>query len=562
MTTESRLLTMLLALAFGACATGPVDLGMRGERDSSVPDATGMTAPPDAGPAVEACGNGFDDDADARIDEGCSCRMGQEQPCFVGSTAHRGVGLCVAGVQTCNVTEFGDWGDMSCVGHGTPSEDLCDGFDNDCDSVTDESCIVAALEAYIKASNADPGDLFGYAMDLSADGSRLVVGAFREASRFSADENSSASSGAVYVFRRTPEGHWVEEAFLKSQNPDANPQFGESVAISGDGSVLAIGAGGSDGGFGRVETFERVNETWSWQASLSSPNVNANDRFGFSLALSDDGTRLAVVGANPADVYVFRRAQGGHWTNTRTLGVEGYSLSFALGGRLLAVGAPGGHLTPGVTHIFELASGESWRELATLAASNADPGDRFGHSVSFSADGTTLAIGASGESSASREVDGGQGDNSAPGAGAVYIFRQQADGTWSQQAYLKAPNADAGDGFGYHVSLSASGDELAVSAPIEDSRALGLDGDSLDNSASESGAVYIFRRAGSLWSPAGYVKATNGDSGDFFGRDLVLSGDGTTLAVGSYNEASAARGIGGDQSDNSADDSGAVYVYR
>ncbi len=58
-----------------------------------------------------------------------------------------------------------------------------------------------------------------------------------------------------------------------------------------------------------------------------------------------------------------------------------------------------------------------------------------------------------------------------------------------------------------------------------------------------------------------YVKASNTNASDFFGISVALSADGNTLAVGALLEASAATGVGGDQTDNTAGSAGAVYLY-
>jgi uncharacterized Zn-binding protein involved in type VI secretion len=139
----------------------------------------------------------------------------------------------------------------------------------------------------------------------------------------------------------------------------------------------------------------------------------------------------------------------------------------------------------------------------------------------------------------------------------VYVFTRSGT-TWSQQAYLKASNTDAGDVFGVPVTLD--GDTLAVGAVLESSNATGVDGDQADNTAGGSGAVYVFTRSGRTWSQQAYLKASNTDAGDRFGWSVALDGD--TLAVGARLEDSNATGVDGDQADNSADDSGAMYVRR
>lgn len=197
-------------------------------------------------------------------------------------------------------------------------------------------------------------------------------------------------------------------------------------------------------------------------------------------------------------------------------------------------------------------------ELAQLGygkPSNTSRGIQFGHYIAVNGD--TLAVSAYLEPSSATGVGGNQGDNRAAGSGAVYVFRRTGD-AWAQEAYIKASNTGANDYFGMRVAVS--GDTLAVSASQEDSHATGVGGDELDNSASTSGAVYIFRRTDVGWAQEAYIKASNTGANDYFGLGLGLDGD--TLAVGAVGEASAATGIGGEQADNSAQDSGAVYVFR
>src|SRR5204862_483895 len=150
--------------------------------------------------------------------------------------------------------------------------------------------------------------------------------------------------------------------------------------------------------------------------------------------------------------------------------------------------------------------------------------------------------------------------DSAPKAGAAYVFTRTG-ATWSQQAYVKASNTGAGDRFG-GVALSADGQTLAVGAYSEASAATGIGGNQTDNSAPNAGAAYVFARSGTTWHHQAYVKASNTGAMDGFGWSAALSADGAILVVGAYTESSAATGIGGNQSDNSALNAGAVYVFR
>ena len=213
----------------------------------------------------------------------------------------------------------------------------------------------------------------------------------------------------------------------------------------------------------------------------------------------------------------------------------------------------------GAVYVF-VRTGTTWTQQAYLKASNTGAGDGFGYSVALSGD--TLAVGAPGEASAATGVNpsGGQPDNSASKAGAVYVFARTGT-TWTQQAYVKASNEGAGDGFGYSVTLS--GDTLAVSAPGEASSATGVNpvGGQSDNSAINAGAVYVLVRTGATWTQQAYLKASNTETGDAFGYSVALSGD--TLAVGGPSEASSATGVDppDGQRDNNASMAGAVYVF-
>ena len=136
-------------------------------------------------------------------------------------------------------------------------------------------------------------------------------------------------------------------------------------------------------------------------------------------------------------------------------------------------------------------SASTWSQQAYVKASNTGANDNFGWSVALSADGNKLATGAFGEASNASGIGGLQTDNSTNRAGAVYVFTRSA-GTWSQQAYVKASNAGADDNFGWAIALSADGNTLATASNLEDSGAIGINGNQGDNSVSSSGSVYIY----------------------------------------------------------------------
>ena len=394
-------------------------------------------------------------------------------------------------------------------------------------------------EAYLKASNTGPGDAFGFAVALSGD--TLVVGAPSEessATGIDGDETSddAIASGAAYVFRRTGAA-WRQEAYLKASNTDRGDFFGFSVALSGD--TLAVGApeedssatnvngDGTDDGAsssGAVYLFEREGDTWGQEAYLKASNTDADDEFGEHLALSGDTLAVGAVFEDSAATGV-----GGDETDD-------------------------GAADAGAVYLFT-QDAAGWRQETYLKAPNTGEDDQFGSALALS--GATLAVGAIREDSAATGANGDATNDDAPKSGAVYLFERSEAG-WRPEAYLKASNTDPEDNFGRAVDLA--GGTLAVGALNEDGNAFGVNGDGTNDDALRSGAVYLFERDRDGWRPRVYLKASNTDAFDRFGSALALAGD--TLVVGAPEEDGGSTGIGGDPEDDSAQVSGAVYLFR
>lgn len=419
---------------------------------------------------------------------------------------------------------------------------------------------MATAVGYVKASNTDATDWFGTSVAISGDGTTLAVGAPGEDSEATGINGSGANnvvseSGAVYVFVLDGSGGWSQQAYIKASDASFSDAFGASVALSFDGRILAVGAP---------------------QHSVYT------DVF-------DEEPEFYAAGA----AYVFVRDSGGGWSQQTSGEADhrgnehffGASVALSANGRTLAVGAPGEASAAtgidgnqdddslpdaGAVYVFARGGQSGWAPQAYVKASNTDTGDGFGHSVSLSRDGDTLAVGALGEQSLAIEPDREQDDDSGFDVGAAYVFVRDIGGTWSQQAYVKASNADSGDQFASQLALSADGDVLAVGASHEDSAATGVDGDTSDNSAPDAGAVYVFMRDDSgNWSQQSYLKASNAGRADQFGGGfgdesstrIALSADGNVLAVGAVEEDSGALGIEGDQADDTVPESGAVYLF-
>ncbi|MEX0336283.1 FG-GAP repeat protein [Vibrio tubiashii] len=403
--------------------------------------------------------------------------------------------------------------------------------------------------AYLKASNTDQGDQFGYAVALSGDGQTLAVSALQEASNavgVGSDQldNSAPMSGAVYVFSRQGEV-WQQQAYLKSSNNEPLDSFGFSLSMSFDGKRLLVGAPaeasssqGIDGNqadnsallSGAAFLFELQNNSWRQTAYIKASNTDRKDSFGYDVAMSADGDSFAI-------------GAPGESSNSKGIN-DNQSNNSAI--------------DSGAVYLF-FNSGGAWVQEAYVKPSTTDAGDQFGFSVSLNGDGDVLSVGAYKESS-NADSYGDESNNSAPSSGAAYLFVKEQN-VWSQQAYLKPSNSDAHDRFGYKTQLNRDGDTLVVGSPQESSSSVGLFGDLQDNAALSSGAAYVFTEDRGVWRQTAYLKSTNTNSNDQFGSALAMSGKGETLVVGAFNEASSLPISGNAPKDNGASGSGAVYVY-
>ncbi len=396
-------------------------------------------------------------------------------------------------------------------------------------------------EAYVKASNTGVGDYFG--SSVAIDGDTMVIGAVGEASSATGvdgdqTDNSVGECGAVYVFVRSG-NVWSQQAYLKAGHAAEVLAFGVSVAVSGDTVVVgsgsdsgAVGVNGSETDNGAVRSgaayvFVRNGASWSRQAFLKASNAQAGDDFGNNVSIFED---TIVVGAPGED--------------SGATGVNSNQDDNSASGS-------------GAAYVFQ-RSGGVWSQQAYLKASNTGAGDSFGESLSVF--GETLVVGALNEDSVARGVDQDQTNNAGLNSGAAYVFVRSGT-SWSQQAYLKASNTETGGGFGdsFGCSVAVSGDTVLVGAAHEDSNATGVNGDQSNNAYYDSGAAYVFARSGTSWSQQAYLKASNPTFYETFGRALSLSGD--VIVVGASVEDSNATGVNGDQTNNSAEDSGAAYVF-
>jgi hypothetical protein len=456
-------------------------------------------------------------------------------------------------------------------------------------------------QAYLKASQVTLLDYFGNSVAVSGD--TVVVGAHREDSSTtginSTPNESARESGAAYVFVRNGV-NWSQQAYLKASEVTADDNFGHSVAVYGDTVVVsAIDEDSSTMGInstpdelaldaGAAFVFTRSGTTWSQQAYLKAGQVNMNDQFGGSVAISGDTVVVGMAGEDSGSAgidgtpnegvssagaaYVFALS-GINWSQQAYVKPTGtgsgaasdkFGISVAVSGDTVVVGAVGedssttginsapdaGAPDAGAAYVF-VRSGTNWSQQAYLKASQVSADDNFGISVAVSGD--TVVVGAYLEDSSTTSINSTP-DEGASAAGAVYVFVRSGT-SWTQQAYLKANQVSTNDQFG--VSVAISGDTAVVGAHREDSSKKGINS-TPDELAAEAGAAYVFVRSGTNWSQQAYLKASQVNGGDMFGNSVAVSGD--TVVVGADLEDSSTTGID-TIPDESASAAGAAYVF-
>ncbi len=358
-------------------------------------------------------------------------------------------------------------------------------------------------------------------------------------------------------------------AYLKASNAEGGDYFadgganqghtGSSIALSRDGNTMAIGApyesGGSKGvngdqndnsiyGSGAVYVYTRRGDSWAQQAYVKASNPGQSDHFGGNVALSADGNTMAV---------------SAYFEASAATGVNGNQNDDSLP-------------QAGAVYVFTRA-GANWSQQAYIKASNTGraavatnpddwgDGDQFGFSIALSADGNTLAAGAVSEDSRASSINNAQfqNDDSANTSGAVYVFTRTG-ANWSQQAYIKPSNSEAGDVFGYAVALSADGNDLAASAFDERGSGRQINGIP-DNFGNGVGAVHVFRRDGGAWRQVAYLKGSKMESTDQLGYSVAISDDGNTIASGAGDEDCLTSGVNPPGCDNDSPPRGQANIW-
>jgi hypothetical protein len=316
---------------------------------------------------------------------------------------------------------------------------------------------------------------------------------------------------------------------------------GRSVSLSGDGSILAIGEPGPQGNVhtNQVRVFNYINYSWT-QIGDTILGEALTDNSGWSVSLSEDGKTLAIgaygndgPGANfpnIGQVRVFKLINSA-WTQLGNdiygEGINdnsGWSVSLSADGSIVAVGAyanDGNGSGSGHVRVYKLIN-SVWTQLGN-DIDGEGINDNSGCSVSLSADGSTVAIGA--------KNNDGNGSNS----GHVRVFSYSGS-TWTQLG-SDIDGEAAYDASGTAVSISSNGTVVAIGA------------NSNDGNGTDAGHVRVFQYSSGTWTQVG-ADIDGEAANDFSGWSVSLSSDASTVAIGAYGN------------DGNGTDAGHVRIYK
>ena len=385
------------------------------------------------------------------------------------------------------------------------------------------------------------GDSSGTSVSLSSDGSVVAIGA--------PQYQNGGDNGYVRIYKNV-NNNWTQIGgdIYGEVVRGYGSGSGNSISLSSDGSVIAIGDNGNIGK-GHVRVYQNINNTWI-QLGGDLDGEDNFDKYGSSVSLSSDGSVIAIGGpafrGNQYTSYQGNRPNGyvriykyvnNSWTkvgadiNGDATGDEsGYSVSLSSDGSIVAIGAPyndGNGNDSGNVRIYQNVN-DSWTQVGSDLEGEANS-DQSGYSVSLSSDGSVVAIGAP--------------DNSSQ-HGHVRIYKN-VNNNWTQIG----SDIDGGafrDRMGHSVSLSSDGSVIAIGAP--DNYINGTDG------AGNSGHVRIYQNINDTWTQVGSniegSPAIPTKGWDFFGSSVSLSADGSSVAIGAHGN------------DANGDQSGHVQIYQ
>ena len=410
------------------------------------------------------------------------------------------------------------------------------------------SNLASAAIGYFKPNGVGNNHAYGHTTAVSADGLTFAVVTGETI-------GSAVESAVVQVYRRTPGGAWYRQARLAPSAVQAQtslPFLGTGLALSGDGNLLALGLPADDrlglntpADTGAVYLFRRTGTTWSEEQKIEG-NV-AGESLGRYLDLDDAGETLAAwrslrespVLDTPGAVSLYRHSASG-WNLVTTL-------------TALRAGSP-------LNRCEGLALSGNGQRLVRVCSNGRNGGSAV---QVFVAPDWTLDS----EFTAGVGTDHSSIDTDAEGnrivvrtdARMVRVYRRAGAG-WNQEGFFgQPPFSETGD-YGTALAISRDGTFIAIGDPRGNVAGSGRVYPPYDPGSMPTGNVTVVQFRNGFWQNRSGVKP-NTETMQRFGHSLALGDNGRILVVGAPFDASAATGIDGDQSDTSASERGAVWLY-
>ena len=341
-----------------------------------------------------------------------------------------------------------------------------------------------------------------FGTDAAVDGDTMVVGV------------PDSATHCAHILVRDGDAWSRQQELCSPLGAIMDDGFGRSVAISGD--TVVVGAYDSSTvtidncglAYVYVRTSTISGPLWELQQRFEASNAGQDAHFGWDVAI--DGDTIAVGTAERGVVYIFNRS-GTLWTEDQILPASpipgaNFGRSVDVKGDLLAAGDPfydGANTDSGTAYVFRRA-GSVWAEEQMLIIDDLPSSAQFGHDVSV--DETSLIVGAL------RADAPGQ-----PGAGAAYVFVENG-GAWTMEQKLIASDATSGAVFG--KSTTISGDLAAIGSVFW--KVLSL---------YQSGATYVYKRSGDMWTEHQRLLGSPIESGAHFGIATAIASDGILVAA-------------------------------
>jgi hypothetical protein len=378
-------------------------------------------------------------------------------------------------------------------------------------AITASPTVISTSQLGLDIDGEATDDMSGYSVAMSEDGTRIAIGA-------PFNDGNGNESGHVRVY--TKNGNTWEQTGDDINGKAANDRSGWSVAMSANGSRIVIGSrDGGPNGEGQVRVYTLSGSTWA-QTGSDIDGEAAGDQSGVSVAMSANGTHIAIAApvknSNAGRVRIYTLTNG-NWTQTgsdidgeaagdqasSTVFATTTSIAMSANGTHIAIGASqndGNGTNSGHVRIYTLVN-NTWTQTGD-DINGETAGDELGSSVAMSADGTRIAIGAP------------YNDGNGTSAGHVRVY------TWSGTAWtqtgLDIDGETAGDQSGYSVAMSADGTRIAIGATANGGNA---------------GHVRIHTLINGIWTQIG--EDINGEAtGDLSGGAVAMSASGTRIAIG------------------------------